>query len=764
MWRWAVGLAGLLAIGATTSAGSTPPPPAPAATYVGGRACAACHPAETTLWRGSHHDLAMQPAAPGSVLGNFDNTTFEKDGVTSTFFRRGGSYFVHTDGPDGALRDYRVAYTFGVDPLQQYLIELPGGRLQALGIAWDSRPAASGGQRWFHLYPNERIDHRDELHWTGAQQNWNFMCAACHSTDLQKNYRAEQDRFETTWSDVDVSCEACHGPGSRHAQWAADAAAGRAGPDPLRGLTVGLGDVSGGRWAFDPGRPIARRTAPRASAVELETCGRCHSRRAQIWADERPGGPLAQTHLVSLLAPDRYHADGQIQDEVYEYGSFLQSKMYQAGVTCSDCHDPHSLRLRAEGNALCAPCHQPARYDGPQHHFHQSGTPAARCVSCHMIERTYMVVDGRRDHSFRVPRPDLSARLATPNACNDCHADRTAEWAAAAVAKRYGPQRARQWHYAEAIDAGRKGRPDAQAQLLRALTDPAVPGIARATAASLLARYPSPRSLAASRAALADRDPLLRRAATESLSAAGSSERLALAVPLLDDPVRSVRLAALDTLLDLPRSALSSTQRAALDRGAAEYRQVQAFNADRAEARVNLGMLEARTGNADAARAALDAAIRMQPSFIPAYVELADLQRRQGREADAEATLRQALRVDPSAADAHHALGLALVRQQRVGEALPELQRAAELQPDGARYSYVLAVALHDTGDVPGAIAVLTRAHERDPAVPEILFALVEYTAQAGDRAAALRWARALREVSDDPGAQRLVEALERGR
>ena len=289
------------------------------------------------------------------------------------------------------------------------------------------------------------------------------------------------------------------------------------------------------------------------------------------------------------------------------------------------------------------------------------------------------------------------------------------------------------------------------------------PGIARATAVSLLSRYPSRRSLPALRAALADRDPLVRRGAAEGLSALGPSERVALAAPLLDDPVRSVRMAALDSLLDLPRSALSTAQLTALDRVAAEYRQAQAFNADRAEARANLGMLEARTGNADAARAAFEAAIRMQPSFIPAYVELADLQRRQGREAEAEATLRQALSAAPNATDAHYALGLAVVRQQRVREAIAELQRAAELQPDVPRYSYVLAVALHDSGDVPSAIAVLTRAHERHTAAPEILVALVEYNAQAGDRAAALRWARALREISDDPDTQRLVTELERG-
>jgi predicted CXXCH cytochrome family protein len=378
------------------------------AAYVGGQACAGCHRAQYELWKTSDHALAMQPADGKTVLGNFNTATFTKDGVTSTFFTRDGRYFVRTDGPDGALHEYRIAYTFGVEPLQQYLIEFPRGRYQALSIAWDSRPAAAGGQRWFHLYPGEKIHHGDVLHWTGLLQNWNYMCADCHSTNLQKNYRLAEDRFDTTWTDVNVSCEACHGPGSRHVAWAQPGARDRSIGDPLRGLVVSLQDTPGNRWALAPGETIARRTQPLGSSAQVEACGRCHARRAPVWGEAVPGQPLEQAYRVSLLESPRYHADGQIRDEVYEYGSFLQSKMYRAGVTCSNCHDPHSARLRHEGNAVCAQCHLPAKYDGPQHSFHKPGTEAARCVSCHMPQRYYMVVDGRRDHSFRVPRPDLS--------------------------------------------------------------------------------------------------------------------------------------------------------------------------------------------------------------------------------------------------------------------------------------------------------------------------------------------------------------------
>ena len=268
---------------------------------MGAAACAPCHELETKLWRGSHHDHAMEPATPATVRGDFSGTKFTKDGVTTTFFRRGQQFVVNTDGPDGKLRDYSVKYTFGWDPLQQYLLELPGGRLQALSIAWDTRPKPEGGQRWLHLYPNEKIDHADVLHWTGPAQNWNHMCAECHSTNLQKGYDVAKDTFATTWSDLNVACEACHGPGAAHVAWAEAAKSGKAADVPRKGLVFELRDTSGGAWTLAEGASIARRTQPPASDAQVETCARCHSRRAQLWSEYRHGDPLAQTHRVSLL-------------------------------------------------------------------------------------------------------------------------------------------------------------------------------------------------------------------------------------------------------------------------------------------------------------------------------------------------------------------------------------------------------------------------------------------------------------------------------
>ena len=406
----ALAIAMIAAVGAS-GAGPKQPSPAPnrsqpAATFVGAQACAQCHEREFKLWTGSHHQRAMQPANRSTVLGDFDDVAFTHGGVTSRFFRRDGKFMVQTDGPGSALHDYAIKFTFGVAPLQQYLIEMPGGRLQALGIAWDSRPRANGGQRWFSLYPDAKLTPRDPLHWTGIDQNWNFMCADCHSTNVRKNFDLATRTYATSYAEIDVACEACHGPGSKHSAWAARSTDWRE-QEANQGLLIALDERKGINWKSDPATGNAVRSTVRSSEREIQLCARCHSRRGEIYEDYVHGQPAADDYRIALLDGRLYFPDGQIKDEDYEYGSFIQSKMFHAGVTCSDCHEPHSLDLRAQGNGVCLQCHAASKYDSPQHHFHQTGSAGARCVECHMPSRTYMVIDARRDHSLRIPRPDL---------------------------------------------------------------------------------------------------------------------------------------------------------------------------------------------------------------------------------------------------------------------------------------------------------------------------------------------------------------------
>ena len=682
--------------------------------------------------------------------------------MTSTFSKRDGKFFVRTDGPDGKLHDYEIKYTFGVSPLQQYLIEFPGGRYQVLGIGWDTRPRNKGGQRWFHLYPGEKITHDDILHWTGPNQNWNYMCAECHSTNLKKNYDLEHDRYATTWAEINVSCEACHGPGSRHVEWAQAARRGEKSKyEGQKGLLVKLKDPSNGTWNVDRHTGTAKRSTPLQSNMQIEICARCHSRRSVIHDEYVHGRPLMDTHRLALLDERLYYPDGQILEEVYVYGSFLQSKMYRAGVTCSDCHDPHSLKVHAEGNALCSGCHLSEKYDKPSHHFHKPGSPGAQCVECHMPTKNYMVVDPRRDHSMRVPRPDLSVKIGTPNACNNCHTDRSVQWAADAVAKWYGPGRSGEPHFGEALSTGQKGLPGAEDALMRLAGDTTQPDIARASAFSLLRHYPSPASIQEIQRGLRDADPLVRLAALGALEVLEPKDRFRIAYPLLNDPIRMVRIEAASVLASAPRTMMTIEQRARLDHAIAEYIESQQVNADRAGSQLNLGVLYTRNGKFDKAEAAYRTALRIDPAFAQAYVNLSDLYRLRGRDDEGERILREALTIAPRNADVHHALGLLLVRQKRMPEGVKALAQSATLRPDNPHYSYVYAVALNTTGRPKDAVRVLEETHTRHPNDREVLYGLVTFNRDMGNLEAAIRYADKLVTLSpQDPTTHRLLNQL----
>ena len=714
------------------------------ADYIGRETCVECHREQTTLWTGSHHDLAMQEATEATVLGNFDNANMDHYGITSQFFRKDDRFMVRTEGPDGKLQDYEVTYTFGVYPLQQYLVPFPDGRLQALPLAWDSRSKEDGGQRWFHLYPNERITPGDELHWTGPQQNWNYMCAECHSTDLKKNYDLASDTFNTTWSEINVSCEACHGPGSQHLAWARKEPGSENYSDSM-GLVARFDERKDVAWTMDPETGNASRTRPRTTDSEIEVCAQCHSRRSSISQDYVPGNAFMDHYVPSLLVDGLYHADGQIDDEVYVYGSFLQSKMYAAGVTCSDCHEPHSLALRAPGNDVCAQCHLPARYDRKSHHFHEPGTEGASCAECHMPPKNYMVVDPRHDHSMRIPRPDLSVKLGTPNACNNCHADRDAAWAARQVSEWYGDTLPGYQTYAETLHAARRGAAGTGEALAAVVEGPETPDIARATAVAALGPHLSTATFEVFIEALEDESPMVRLAGTRALDSLPDELRIPLAARRLDDAVRTIRMEGARVLASAPEGALTDSQRYSLDKAMQEYRQALMANAERAESQTSLGDLLVRKGDPAGATQAYLKAVELDPTFMPAYANHADLLRHQGRDESAEERLRAALEVDSQSADIHHALGLTLVRRKSLDEAVEHLRLASELSQEDARYVYVYAVALDSLGKRRSAIDILTTAHERHPGNRDILSALASFHMQQGEEQKAREYIERLR-------------------
>ncbi|SDZ84499.1 tetratricopeptide repeat protein [Microbulbifer marinus] len=711
----------------------------PSAGYVGSKQCASCHQQEFQSWRGSHHDMAMKEASDSTVAGDFNDTQFDYYGTVSLFFKKDGRFFVRTDGQDGELHDFPVAYTFGVFPLQQYLVEFPNGKLQALSIAWDSRSKAEGGQRWFHLYPNEQIKPGDPLHWTGINQNWNFMCADCHSTNLQKNYDLGNQTYDTAWSEINVACEACHGPGSNHVQWA-----NRPAPDIAdKGLAVSYAGRSKAAWAMDAESGIARLTQAADTPTEIETCAQCHSRRSTAFPGAEAGGRLLDHFNLSLLAEPLYHADGQINDEVYVYGSFLQSKMHAAGVTCSNCHEPHSLQLRVAGNGLCGQCHLPAKFDTAEHHFHPADSSGAQCVSCHMPAKTYMQVDARRDHSFRIPRPDLSNKLQTPNACTGCHTEKANAWATAVLQDKFGapPQK----HYGEALYAGRHGLPGAESSLIGLIADESQPDIARATAVSLLPRYLSQTSLQMLQAIAQGDEPLLSLGLAQSLESVPEQIRPALGIPLLYEDDRVTSALAANALFSLPQHNYPDAVRQQLAGALRDYLASETFNGDRPESLTNLAGLHAQRGNPQQAEAFYRRALAIAPYYTPAYINLSELFRTAGREQDAEALLRDALEDVYDKAPIWHSLALSLIRQQRKAEALNYLRRAAESSNSSARFIYVYAIALNSAGNSAAALAALERGRQRFPGSREILSALASINRETGDLQTANKYEKMLR-------------------
>jgi predicted CXXCH cytochrome family protein len=772
LWIAALVVVGIVLTGGLAFRGLTSPsttaksPTVAAPAFTGSEACAGCHEAEAKLWRTSQHALAMDHATDKSVLADFSDSSFDYYGVHSRFFRKDGKFLVETDGPDGKLDVFEIKYTFGVDPLQQYLVELPGGRLQALSLAWDTRPRAKGGQRWFHLYPNEEIRHDDVLHWTKLNQNWNFMCAECHSTGVRKNYDAAHDRFATTWAEISVGCEGCHGQGSRHVGWARDQKSwwpfGKT-DDRDMGLLVRFAERDGVTWHQDPstGQP-ARSVAPAVLRKEVETCGLCHARRGEFSEDWVPGHWLSDTHAVSPLARGLYQVDGQMRDEVYNYGSFKQSKMFGAGVTCSDCHEPHGAKLRLPGDGLCLQCHS-EKYATATHHRHEATNPPVSCASCHMPSRTYMVVDSRHDHSFRIPRPDLSVKLGTANTCNDCHADKTAEWAAASIERWHGPKREGLQNYAEAFDAAWTDKADAAARLAKVAKDPKTPAFVHASALTELVSRLSPGNIDLSRVGLSDPDPMVRIAALDMLENVPAAQIWRLVSPLLSDPVRGVRIAAASLLAGAPAASVPAADQQRFEQAAAEFIAAQRLNADRPEGRAMLATFDAKRGLLADAEAEYKAALALNPQYTPAATNLADLYRRLNRDHDSEQVLRAAIATSAQDASLHHALGLALVRQKRYDEALGELRKAVEGDPGQPRFAFVYAVALHSVGRAGEALTVLKDGLVHHPDDQDMLMATVRFSRDAGDFATALEYAEHLARITaPDPNLAGVIEDLRR--
>ena len=723
------------------------------ATFVGSLECMDCHKKAYDNWQNSHHDHAMDVANENTVLGDFNNAVFEIHETTSRFYQKDGRFFVHTKGENGKMGEFEITHTFGWYPLQQYLVPFSGGRLQCLPIAWNTRE-----KKWYHLYPKESISPKDWLYWTNAGQNWNGMCAECHSTNLKKNYDLKTETYQTTWSDIDVGCEACHGPGSRHVEWAQM-------PDMARPQVKNYN--------------LMVKSSGINSRELVELCAPCHSRRAALSDYTHAEPDLLDSMLPTLITEEMYFADGQILEEVYVYGSFTQSKMYHRDVRCNDCHDVHSVKLVKKGNDLCLQCHRAHEYDTKVHHFHkkkgEKGEPiksvegevlfevgtGAECVQCHMPGRNYMGADYRPDHSFRIPRPDLSVKIDTPDACKRCHIQKTSQWADETITKWYGPGRNR--HYGLIIDAGRKKQFDVRKDLIRLTADPLYPVIIRATALSLLTAYPGEDTMQAIKLAFMDDEALIRRTAIESLQPSDRKEQTALIAPLLYDPVKAVRIEAARWLAGEPSQHLNSDQQKVFQAVLKEFEASMEYSADFAFGRYNLGNLFTALNRPKEAFNNYLAAIRIDDLFIPAKVNLAMLYNQKNENEKAETLLREVTTSHPEMHEISYSLGLLLAEMKKYDQAVTYLEKAAKGMPKRARIHYNLGLIYQYLQRDAAAEVSLRNALDLDTSNIEYLYALADHYLKRGQ----LQKAKAISEkiVAKHPGnriGKNLLEIIER--
>jgi len=722
-------------------------------TFVGKESCMECHKVQYELWKGSDHDLAMDHASDSTVLGDFNNAELVAQGHTHKFYKKEDKFFVFTDGADGKMQEFEVKYTFGYHPLQQYLVEFPGGRLQTLPLTWDTV-----SKSWYHMadavYANEDINHMNWLHWTNQAQNWNGMCADCHSTDLKKNYNLETDSYQTTWSEIDVSCEACHGPASEHIKWANLPEMAR--PQNINtGLVVQTSNIDNRRY--------------------VDLCARCHTRRSALRDYDFDWSDLLDHMIPELTREPLYFPDGQILEEDYVFGSFTQSRMYMEGVKCNNCHDVHSGKRHMEGNALCLQCHRGDVYDTYNHHFHkyegesnmvvvdefgkrQEVGSGAQCINCHMPGRYYMGMDYRRDHSFRVPRPDLSDELGTPNACTQCHTDKSNQWAAGYMKKWYGESI--RPHYGLALAAGARMEQGAFDKLKKLTNDDLYPVIVRATALSILGENYPDSSVVILQNSMKDIESLIRYTAVHHFRLTNLTEMEAV-LPLLNDPVRAVRFEAAIKLSIVPADQFPQKSMHALSQALDEYRQAMEYTGDFAASRHNLGNYFRNKGEIAKAIENYKAAIRIDNLFYPAKVNLAMIYNQQGDNDKAELLFRDVLKDDPDNGEIYYSLGLLLAEKQEYEEAAQMLEEAIKLLPDRIRIRYNLGLIYQYLNEPAKAEKALLDGLVSSPDNFDLLFAIADFYVKQGAWENARKFAERLNDLyPENEAGQNILSVL----
>lgn len=661
--------------------------------FLGDKTCKKCHANQFNLWQGSHHDKAMQVVSDSSILGDFNNIKFKSQGVTSHFFKKGEDYFVNTEGPDGDYIDYKIKYTFGITPLQQYIVQFPNGHYQCIRTAWDTEKG-----KWFDLYPDFKVIHSEWLHWSRGGLNWNTMCSDCHSTNVRKNYYFETHSYNTKYAIINVSCEACHGPGKNHVEQV---------------------NLLGEKYKFSGDLKMTAESAPKDL---VDQCARCHMRREQFSGHYNFEGSMLDHYFPELINERTYHPDGQILDEVYVYGSFVQSKMYHNDVTCINCHDAHSLKLKFEGNNLCAQCHVPETYNTPSHHFHSNNSEGAMCINCHMTGKYYMGNDFRRDHSFRIPRPDLSIKYGTPNACIQCHTDKENDWAWENFKEYYGEPDYK--HFSELLVPGLLGKENGLNALLELARDTLYSDIARASAVSGMTNYLDADAISNMILFLDDDSALVKGATLEVLGNVDSKDYVNYLLPMLKDEKRSVRVKAFFTLSYLEYIQIPEDYKMVYKKVKKEFETKLNVTSDFVGGRVKRADYYLKKGDLKSAIKGYESALELDNINNIVRTNLANLYYRNGDYQKVEDVYKKVIEQEPEYAQTYYSYALLLAELNRFDEAITQMHMAIKYMPENIRFYYNLSLLYDKTNNLKQAEDIAEKGLKLDSNNEGLLYVL----------------------------------------
>lgn len=675
------------------------------ASYVGDQSCKKCHDTEFKEWKQSHHYMSMLPPNDSTVKGDFSNVTFTADGVSSRFFKKDSKFFINTEGDDGKNHDFEVKYIFGFTPLQQYLVQFPGGRMQVPRLSWDVNK-----KKWFNQYAGQNIPSHDWLHWTGNAQNWNTMCASCHSTNLRKNYDIKTDTYKTSYSIINVSCESCHGAGKKHVDFI-------------------NGDYKSGERVVGS---FLKLTKNSKQTEELNTCAPCHARISEINGSHIDSQEIMDNYIPQIPDTENYHADGQVDDEDYIYTSFLQSRMFHKGVTCSTCHNPHSVKLKRVGNQTCTLCHIPTKYDVPSHTFHKKGTPATECKNCHMPGKVYMGNDLRHDHSFRVPRPDLSEKYGTPNACSNCHKDKSEKVLADAIIKWYGPNR--KYHFAEDLIPGSLLDAQSEKHLTKLIDNKFVPKIIKATATFYLGSIQTQTSLNTILARLASRDAQIKYRALRSLALFPAESWMEAVGPLLSDKVRAVRIAAADLYIIIPSNQIPANYSKAFAAAQIELEKSLRNQTDFSTGNVMLADYYLKLKDYPNAEKFYLRGLKKDSKMNYALLNLSTVYNSQGKNAQAMQALELALKNDSNNERIYYNMALLHNEMNNIPAAEKAFAKAIELKSTNSKVYYNYGLLLNQAKKTKQAEKVLLKGIALNPSDSELYYALVFVYIQSNNR------------------------------